>query len=69
MSVPQMRSPAPRGNAGNGTHNAQGQHRSPNTHSRETPDFPTVYVASRYWLPLPIAAVIVRFAELAGALS
>jgi hypothetical protein len=60
--------PTPRANAGR-THQAQDQDRTPNTTRGETLDFATVYVALRYRLPLPVASVIARLAELGGAPS
>ena len=60
--------PAPRANAGR-AHQIQSTHVSPTTTPGDAPDFATMYVATRYRLPMPIAAVIARLAELGGALS
>lgn len=61
---------SPRANAGNNRDIQSNQERPPHitTHC-DGPDFAAVYVAMRYRLPLPIAAVIARLAELGGALS
>lgn len=59
----------PRGNAGSRAIQTQRLSNSSNTPPCHAPDFATVYVATRYRLPMPIAAVIARLAELGGALS
>ncbi len=61
--------PAPRVNAEGRAQQIQEQHGSVNIARGEAPDFAATYVALRYRLPLPIAAVIARLAELGGALS
>jgi hypothetical protein len=61
--------PAPRGNAANRNHQIQEQRSTCTTRPVETPDFAAAYVAERYRLPVPIAAVIARLAALGGALS
>jgi hypothetical protein len=50
-------------------HQIQEQRDTRTTTRGDAPDFATVYVATRYRLPLSIAAVIARLAELGGALS
>jgi hypothetical protein len=62
MSAPEMRSPAPRANASL-TRTAD------STKQNGPPDFAAHYSANRYPIPLPIAAVNARLAELGGALS
>ena len=67
---PEMRSPAPRANAGNRAEVVRSNETSHTIARPEPePDFATVYVARRYGLPMPIAAVVARLAELGGALS
>jgi hypothetical protein len=61
--------PAPRANAGGRAHHAQQQYGAPSMKSDETRDFATLHVARRYRLPVPIAAVVARLAELGGVLS
>jgi hypothetical protein len=59
--------PTPRWRAGDRV-NSKSQHLPHNTKPASSRDFAAVYVARRYRLPLPIAAVV-RLAKLGGALS
>jgi hypothetical protein len=69
MSAPEMRSPAPRANAGNRANRKSLTRTADSTKPSAPPDFAAHYLANRYRVPLPIAAVIARLAELGGGLS
>jgi hypothetical protein len=62
------KSPAPRANAGN-RGNRKLTRTADSTKQIAPPDFAAHYLANRYRIPLPIAAVIARLAELGGARS
>ena len=60
--------PAPHGKAVDWPH-SQEQRLPRYTDPDETPDFATVYVSKRFRLPLLIACLIVRLAQLGSTLS
>ena len=61
--------PAPRANAGSRANRNSLTRTADNTKPSLPPDFAAHYLANRDGIPLPIAAVIARLAELGGALS
>jgi hypothetical protein len=68
ISPLEMRSPAPRGNADRAYRKSLTTS-SDSTNQTSLPDFAATYIASRYRLPLHVAALVARLAELPGALS
>jgi hypothetical protein len=70
MSAPQMRSPAPRSNAGN---RAEVQYRNGTSHSILTTepeaDFAALFIARRYRLAAPLARAVAALAGLGRALA
>jgi hypothetical protein len=61
--------PAPRANARNRADRKSPNKASDTTNPVASPDIMTAYLANRFHLPLPIAALVARLAKLAEVLS
>jgi hypothetical protein len=69
MSAPQMRSPAPRANAGNRAEVIRNNASLITTHAETEGDFAALFVARRYRVALPVAHAIVALASLGRAFA
>ena len=67
MNFPQMRSPAPRSNAGNRAEVTRNVISSSTFNTEPEADFAALYVARRYRLAPPIARAVVAMAGLGRA--
>ena len=65
----QMRSPAPRANAGNRAEVIRNDASSTTAHAELEADFAAVFVARRYRVALPVAHAIVALASLGRAFA
>ena len=68
MPAPQMRSPDPRACAEHRANKTSLRGATDNTSPAEPPDFAVIYVANRYRLPMHVAALSVRLANIGRAL-
>ena len=66
---PEKRSPAPRANAENRANSKSVRRTTDSTKPIGPPDFASSYIAHRYRLSMPVAALVARLAELGRAMS
>jgi hypothetical protein len=69
MSAPEMRSPAPRANAGYRANKVTRADEASTMEQAAPPDFAAMFIAQRFRLPRSIAALVARLPKLAEVLS
>jgi hypothetical protein len=67
MSTPEMRSPAPRANAGNRAEVIRNKTSHSNARTEPEADFAAIYLARRFGVAMPLARLIASLANLGRA--